>query len=88
MRHNVIVFISSISNSDPEQKPDPDPEQKPDPEVKPEVEPEVKPETKPQTNNTTAAPKTGDVAGVTGLMGTCAGSLGVALMAFKRRFRK
>ena len=80
MRHNVIVFISSISNSDPEQKPDPDPEQKPDP--------EVKPETKPQTNNTTAAPKTGDVAGVTGLMGTCAGSLGVALMAFKRRFRK
>ena len=55
---------------------------------KPEVKPEVKPETKPQTNNTTAAPKTGDVAGVTGLMGTCAGSLGVALMAFKRRFRK
>lgn len=39
-------------------------------------------------DNMAIAPKTGDVAGVTGLMGTCAGSLGVALMAFKRRFRK
>lgn len=68
------------------QKPDGDgngtttPEQKPNDTQKPSV--------KPQTNNTTIAPKTGDVAGVAGLMGTCAGSLGVALMALKKRFRK
>ena len=55
---------------------------------KPSVKPQTKPEVKPQKDDTTTTPKTGDPSAVAGLLGTSMGSLGVALMAFKRRFRK
>ncbi len=55
---------------------------------KPSVKPQTKPEVKPQKDDTTTTPKTGDPSAVAGLLGTSIGSLGVALMAFKRRFRK
>ena len=41
-----------------------------------------------QSSDNNDRPKTGDVSAVAGLLGTSMGSLGVALMAFKRRFRK
>lgn len=55
---------------------------------KPSVKPQTKPEVKPQKDDTTTTPKTGDPSAVAGLLGTSIGSLGVALMALKRRFRK
>ena len=55
---------------------------------KPSVKPQAKPEVKPQKDDTTTTPKTGDPSAVAGLLGTSIGSLGVALMALKRRFRK
>lgn len=55
---------------------------------KPSVKPQTKPEVKPQKDDTTTTPKTGDPSAVAGLLGTSVGSLGVALMALKRRFKK
>ncbi len=79
------------------QKPEVEPEESPKPEVKPEEsqKPEVKPAGQTQqqqavTNTTTESrnPKTGDVTGFAGVLGTGLSSLGVATITLLRKYRK